>query len=468
MHAKRLRFAIIALVLGVAWLVPGTAFALGWPDARRGPAMQSVRAQDFNVWLSSLGNSGYLATDSVGEYDVILFGGNFTIANLTGPPGTDYYLAIFDDAGTIVSESNSVGAGTESVSVYVNLSGYEWALYHIGFYAIRGGGYNLSVSMDDPWVVADFKRVAGADRYATAVEASKDSFPTGAASVVVASGAAFPDALSASGLCGVCDAPLLLVPQGELPASVAAEIERLGATEAIIVGGTGAVSAQVQTALDAMPALTGHVTRVAGANRYDTSKRVAQEMSVRTGGALESAYVVSGYGFADALAVSPLAYAGHRPILLTPKEAAHASTLAGLDAAGIDEVTIVGGTGAVSTLAEQQIEAALGTAASRVAGSDRFDTARLVAEAGVAEALVDRTFVGVANGRGFADGLAGGVASAARGGALLLTESWFEPDATSAYVQACHGTASSGRIYGGPQVVFGNTMAMVNTDLFRP
>src|SRR5690349_24285795 len=63
-------------------------------------------------------------------------------------------------------------------------------------------------------------RLAGADRYKTAVAISKANFtPVGGQEwVVVASGQAFPDALGAGPMAAFLEAPLLLVPKsGTLP-----------------------------------------------------------------------------------------------------------------------------------------------------------------------------------------------------------------------------------------------------------
>lgn len=82
-------------------------------------------------------------------------------------------------------------------------------------------------------------RLAGADRYATAVEISERAFPESAPVVYVARADAFADALAGGSL---TDGPVLLVPScGTVPAVVRAEIRRLAPSEIIALGGTGAV-----------------------------------------------------------------------------------------------------------------------------------------------------------------------------------------------------------------------------------
>src|SRR5664280_781682 len=76
-----------------------------------------------------------------------------------------------------------------------------------------------------------FTRLAGADRYATAVAISQSAFQPQYEGerwmVVVASGANFPDALAAGPLAAAQKGPLLLVPSdGVLPVSVSTELTR--------------------------------------------------------------------------------------------------------------------------------------------------------------------------------------------------------------------------------------------------
>jgi putative cell wall-binding protein len=85
-------------------------------------------------------------------------------------------------------------------------------------------------------------RIAGADRYATAVALSQQAFPGGAPKFVLATGLNFPDALSGGPLAANVGGPVLLVPGTCAPDSVRTEVDRLGATEELVLGGTFAVS----------------------------------------------------------------------------------------------------------------------------------------------------------------------------------------------------------------------------------
>ncbi|MGI4896016.1 MAG: cell wall-binding repeat-containing protein, partial [Janthinobacterium lividum] len=118
-------------------------------------------------------------------------------------------------------------------------------------------------------------RIAGADRFATAVASSKLLEPTdGAATdVVIVNGYATVDGLTASYLAGLHSAPILYTNTDSVPAVTAAEIARLGVDDVWIIGGTDRVSAGLEAAWKASGK---EVTRIAGADRYETAALVAE------------------------------------------------------------------------------------------------------------------------------------------------------------------------------------------------
>lgn len=82
-------------------------------------------------------------------------------------------------------------------------------------------------------------RLAGGDRYATAVRISQYGFPNGASEVYLARADDFPDALAGGALTG---GPVLLVPScGQVPANVIEEARRLQPAKVIALGGTAAI-----------------------------------------------------------------------------------------------------------------------------------------------------------------------------------------------------------------------------------
>ena len=259
-------------------------------------------------------------------------------------------------------------------------------------------------------------RLAGADRYMTAIAASAAAFSS-ADRVVLATGESFADALGASSLAGAYGGPVLLTRRTALPAGLLTELGRLGTTAVTIVGGAGAVDVSVQTALQG----AGYaVDRIAGPDRYATAAAIASRtLAVRAGSPTPDAvFVVRGDDFADALAVAPVAYSARTPILLVKRTGVPASTAGALVSGGYTHAVVVGGTGVVP----DSVKTSLSLPATRVWGANRFATSVAFADWARAEGLADYTLTGIATGMAFPDALGGGAAVGAGDGLLLLTE----------------------------------------------
>lgn len=100
--------------------------------------------------------------------------------------------------------------------------------------------------------------------------------------VYIATGANFPDALGAAATAAMGLGPVLLVQHDTIPAPTKTELDRLQPPRIVIVGGTAVVSAGVETQLDAL-AYTSEVTRIAGANRYETAANLSAATFPSTG-----------------------------------------------------------------------------------------------------------------------------------------------------------------------------------------
>lgn len=166
--------------------------------------------------------------------------------------------------------------------------------------------------------------------------------------------------------------------------------------------------------------------RLGGANRYATA--VAISGAVWDDGAAfgKHVYVASGENFPDALAGGPAAASQGAPLLLVPRVGTLPSVVATeLKRLQPSYITIFGGTGAVSADMAAQLKAFAGTTeVYREAGSDRYETAELLANyattwSGSTPDHPDVVYV--ANGSTFADALSGGAAAALEGAPLLLT-----------------------------------------------
>ena len=288
------------------------------------------------------------------------------------------------------------------------------------------------------------ERLAGEGRIATAILASQEAFPGRAAAVVLARADTFPDALAGAPLAEHVEGPLLVTRSDGLDAGVTAEITRLGATRAYLLGGDAALSPQV--AADLAAAGITDVQRIEGGDRYETAARVARLV----GGT--NAYLVNGEAFADAVAASALAAHQGRPLLLTTAGAVPPATQAFLAEGLITTLRLVGGTAVIADEIEQGLATSIRDV-SRVGGADRFETSLLLAEAGVL-AGQDPTQLYLATGHDWPDALAAGPAAAVDEAVVLLVPGELaEGSPAAAWLTQHADVLEDIRILGGPAAV---------------
>ena len=250
------------------------------------------------------------------------------------------------------------------------------------------------------------ERVAGRSRIETAVEVSKKYYNS-AETVIVANYEKFADSLSASALSKQLKAPILLVKKDQLDSVVAQEIKRLGAKNVIVIGGEKSID-KTKNSLSQY-----NVRTIAGANRYETSAKIAQEVIKLTG--TKKAVIASGEVFADALTVAPLANKNNMPILLVQQDRIPEEAKEVLKQ--IEEVIIVGGEKTISKEVENKLPNS-----TRIAGANRYETAKKIYEYG----FKDRSEVNIANGTTAADSLVIGSIDCP----ILLAEANEIPEAT--------------------------------------
>lgn len=373
-----------------------------------------------------------------------------------------------DDATFFVTQGGDPVAGTidyDDASATVSFTP-DAPLVHLGDYQIVMNGV-ASVDGDVideaiPFRVDLTDRAAGADRYQTAVDISAKNFPS-SDTVVLATGERFPDALTASGLAGANNAPLLLTEYDALPAAVADEIARLGASRVVLVGGPQAISEDVAEEVDALAGI--EVGRVYGADRYETAAEVARSIGYVMGDGLsDTCFLARGDTFPDALSLSPFAYSQRIPILLTKPAAMPAVTSDVIEELGFSEMLVAGDTEAVSLGAAS---VAGMSRIDRAGGVDRYATAAEVAAYGVSRGWGDWSFVGVATGENYPDGLAGGVGTGANGGVMLLTPSTSLSGFTADAITDNAADIATVEIFGGPAAIAESVRDAIS-DLLLP
>jgi putative cell wall-binding protein len=218
---------------------------------------------------------------------------------------------------------------------------------------ILGGEAVISASLETQLqglTAGTVTRLSGADRFGTAAAISKATFNPGVDVAYVATGYAFPDALAGGPVAAMDKGPILLVNTDNLPGPTIAELNRLKPKRIVILGGPSAVGTGVETALDVYT--TGSVTRLAGANRYETAKAISAS---KFAPGVTVVYVATGLNFPDALAAGPLAGLDQSPILLVETNSIPNPAAAELNRLKPKRIVIVGGTGVISTSVANQL-----------------------------------------------------------------------------------------------------------------
>jgi putative cell wall-binding protein len=295
------------------------------------------------------------------------------------------------------------------------------------------------------------RRIAGADRYATAAALAVDRFAS-ASDAVVARGDDPADALAGSYVAGTHIGPVLLAQQHAVPQATLDALRSRGVRKVRILGGVGALGPEVASQLQA----AGYeVERIAGTDRYGTAAAVARNPGAANVGVRgtqgRTAILANGVRPADALSAGPLAFGQQWPVLLTTAGSLPTVTRQALDDLGIQHVVVVGGTFAVGDAVVDQLRSS-GRTVERVAGADRESTATAVADVLVAIGA-PLTTVEVAASSSFADALALGPHAAPAAPVLLCHAVGDCGSTTLSWIAAHSATVDIVVIAGGTTVV---------------
>lgn len=355
-----------------------------------------------------------------------------------------------------------------------------------------------------PGTPAPSSRVAGADRIDTAVALSKKAFRDGAETVVIAPATYYQEALVASPLAATVDGPVLLAwpngspQQGAISDTVAAEIDRLGADHAIVVGAARRIGNDV---VDELVAKTGlradDIRRVGDADPGVLSAEVAEvilaaqgvdvpagtdgrrstqvrqvlqlpplerqvasrEAAAANGDApapvdplLAAGVHPSGLGWPDALAASVLGSRQLAPVLLTPSDDLHPQVARILSADGVRTARIVGGRHAVDAGVQTEVERRTGRAARRLAGEDRYATSQAV-QAEIQRDGASMRTLSVATGQDFPDALTAGPALARLDRSFVLVHGSLVHEGVQSWIRGNARAIERLEVIGGPNAV---------------
>ncbi|MDI9217095.1 cell wall-binding repeat-containing protein [Clostridium tertium] len=289
--------------------------------------------------------------------------------------------------------------------------------YH-GSYNWNDRGYILAsnVSMTNEYL-PPVEVKSGSNRYSTAVELSKSSF-TAADTIVISNGYAVPDGLAATPIASYYKGPLLLVEKSSIPSETQNEIKRLGAKNAIIVGGTGIVTSAVESQLRNLGITK--ITRLGGVNRYETALQVAKYIDQNLYD-VENVVIANGYGEADALSIAPVSGRDRMPIILVESNNIPSSVNSWLKSEDLNSAYLIGGADVVSNNILNQVNSMTkqDITGNRLGGVNRYETNAKVIERFYGDVL---NKVYVTEGLELADALTSGPVAAVNESPVVITE----------------------------------------------
>lgn len=178
----------------------------------------------------------------------------------------------------------------------------------------------------------------------------------------------FADGVSATSIAAGRGWPVLLTSTDVVPQPTVDAWRALGVQRLVVVGGTSVIAQKVEdfarNSGRCATAATCQTERLAGPDRYATSVAVAQRSLALGGRSTKTVLLGTGTAYPDVLASGPLAARVGGVSLLVDGTGAGADTAARTfltaTAKAVDEVAILGGTGAVTAAAARRLGEALG------------------------------------------------------------------------------------------------------------
>ena len=340
-------------------------------------------------------------------------------------------------------------------------------------YRVTGrGNYTGTASVSFTISKNSLEVFAGSNRYDTACRIAQAECALPGASyagVIVCScnEGKFPDALSAAGLSGVLGYPVVTVNGSGLTTADRKALAALkakcpsGSLNILVVGGTSAVSTDVQAALGSYGRVSA---RLGGTDRYDTNRLVYEYGASHGRWSTTRAFLASGANFPDALTIAPYLVRVHCPIVLVNPDAASLSSAQRSAVSRASQVIALGGESSVPhQLLSQAASASAGHSSSRLGGSNRYETSAAIVRWELGQGMT-LSGAGFATGQNFPDALASSYLLGSRGSVLGLVSSSGSNTQMLAAVRSAvssTGVPASMRVFGGTTSVSATVRAQL-------
>lgn len=322
--------AAVAVAAGLsAALVPSAGAVEGFEFTRVFGTDRHATAAEIASDAFPAGATDVVLANGLAAFDALA--GNY-VAGVLGAP----ILLTNEDSVPDATTAALEGLAAETVHVL----GGEGVVSADVVTELEGAGYAV-------------ERIHGGDRYATAaaigaVGSDGIGEVNGKRTAIVANAKTPFDALASGPVAYSQGFPVLLTQADSLHPTTAKAIDDLTIEHVILVGGTGAVSDAVKTAIEGKDVTT---ERVSGGNRFATAVAIAEwAMDNISGWATDAVDLATGEDFADALAGGPAGGEALRSALLTNKSVLSPATASFLEELA-DELNVgrvFGGSAAVT------------------------------------------------------------------------------------------------------------------------
>ena len=196
---------------------------------------------------------------------------------------------------------------------------------------VIGGDHSVDKAKDS-LAKYNVQTIAGSDRYETSAKIAQEIIKrTGTKQAVIASGETFADALTVAPLANKNNMPILLVQPNNIPKATQEVLKQID--KVIIVGGEKTISKEVENKLP-------NPTRIAGANRYETAKKIYEyDFKDR-----KEVNIANGTNFADSLVIGSI----DCPILLAESNEIPEATKEAIEDSKFEKVNVFGGENSIS------------------------------------------------------------------------------------------------------------------------
>ena len=311
-----------------------------------------------------------------------------------------------------------------------------------------------------------FDRLSGEGALQTMYNIVKEGDFTRHGTIVLASVEGYWDALTAAGVAGLYDAPVVMTYGTELDEYSYELISDLLPETIIVCGGKATISDDVVAEAEKAAGTNPTVKRFFGSTATGTARDIYEK---GVGWKDDTALIATVGTFQDALAAAPIAFAKEWPIFLaeydwaTGKGVLANATIDAMKKGGIKNVYIVGGEYWISKDVEKQLASNGITLKKRLAGETAVETSSMVAVQAIAGAEnfgMTPNGLGVASSQVYQDALAGAALCGIHNAPLILVLD--EKSSTINYVKGYQDDIDYGHVFGGITWVSQKTFDALN------